>query len=156
MSLFCSGWTFIWLLLLPFGIVPDTAAGAAGATWWAMLPISVMTIMMLGLEDLACQLEDPFKFIPYGRFKDVAIEHAGPLEDVGCITQRKGHSDTGEALRAIAKPSLLPVDAKSSVCCRLHGAGQRQLQLARLMYGVGKPAGLKQHGNPSRVCVACR
>jgi hypothetical protein len=31
-----------------------------------MLPIAVMTGMMLGLEDLAVQLEDPFKFMPYG------------------------------------------------------------------------------------------
>jgi hypothetical protein len=31
-----------------------------------MLPIAVMTGMMLGLEDLAVQLEDPFEFMPYG------------------------------------------------------------------------------------------
>lgn len=37
------------------------------ASWWAMLPIGVMTGMMLGLEDLAVQLEDPFKFMPYGK-----------------------------------------------------------------------------------------
>ena len=66
MSLFCSGWTFIWLLLLPFGIIPDYASASPGATWWSILPIAVMTAMMLGLEDLAAQLEDPFKFIPYG------------------------------------------------------------------------------------------
>lgn len=75
MSLFCAGWTFIWLLLLPFGVIPDSASlrvlqgldkSTTGSTWWAILPISVMTAMMLGLEDLATQLEDPFKFIPYG------------------------------------------------------------------------------------------
>jgi hypothetical protein len=77
MSLFCTGWTFIWLLLLPFGIMPrDEDASALGSdpTWWAMLPISVMTAMMLGLEDLATQLEDPFKFIPYGE-----AAHTTPL-----------------------------------------------------------------------------
>jgi hypothetical protein len=73
MSLFCAGWTFIWLLLLPFGVIPDSVSLLqgddkvhTGSTWWAILPISVMTAMMLGLEDLATQLEDPFKFIPYG------------------------------------------------------------------------------------------
>lgn len=50
---------YIWLLVLPFGIFPE-------ASFWALLPVAVMTAMMLGLEDLACQLEDPFKFIPYG------------------------------------------------------------------------------------------
>ena len=70
MSLFCTGWTFIWLLLLPFGIIPDSTPNSSEATWWAMLPISVMTAMMLGLEDLATQLEDPFKFIPYGEVAD--------------------------------------------------------------------------------------
>lgn len=59
MSLFCRGWTYIWLLVLPFGIFPE-------ASWWSMLPVSVMTVMMLGIEDLASQLEDPFKFMPYG------------------------------------------------------------------------------------------
>jgi hypothetical protein len=59
MSLFCTGWTYIWLLVLPFGIFPE-------ASWWSMLPVSVMTAMMLGMEDLASQLEDPFKFMPYG------------------------------------------------------------------------------------------
>lgn len=76
MSLFCAGWTFIWLLLLPFGVIPDSTAVLLGttspsATWWSILPISVMTAMMLGLEDLATQLEDPFKFIPYGECNSV-------------------------------------------------------------------------------------
>lgn len=50
---------YIWLLVLPFGIFPE-------ASWWALLPVSVMSAMMLGLEDLACQLEDPFRSIPIG------------------------------------------------------------------------------------------
>ena len=36
------------------------------ASWYAMLPIGVMSAMMLGLEDVAVQHEDPFRFIPYG------------------------------------------------------------------------------------------
>jgi hypothetical protein len=32
----------------------------------ALLPVTVMVTMMLGLEDLAIQMEDPFRFIPYG------------------------------------------------------------------------------------------
>ena len=49
--LVCS---YIWLLLLPFGFFPE-------ASWWSLMPISVMAAMMLGLEDLAVQMEDPFK-----------------------------------------------------------------------------------------------
>lgn len=52
---------FIWLLVLPFGIFPE-------ASWWAMVPVSVMALMMLGLEDATAQMEDPFKFIAYGEF----------------------------------------------------------------------------------------
>jgi hypothetical protein len=32
-----------------------------------MLPVSVMALMMLGMEDAATQMEDPFRFIPYGK-----------------------------------------------------------------------------------------
>jgi predicted membrane chloride channel (bestrophin family) len=58
MSLFCAGWTFIWLLLLPFGVFPE-------ASWSALLPVFMMSCMMLGLEDAANQLEDPFRFFAY-------------------------------------------------------------------------------------------
>jgi hypothetical protein len=52
--------------VLPFGIFPE-------ASWWALVPVSVMALMMLGLEDAAATMEDPFKFIPYGgRFVDPA------------------------------------------------------------------------------------
>lgn len=47
------------------------------ASWWAMLPIGVMTGMMLGLEDLAVQLEDPFKFMPYGKRNYCALVPCG-------------------------------------------------------------------------------
>lgn len=40
-----------------------------------MLPIGVMTGMMLGLEDLAVQLEDPFKFMPYGKLAGTTQLH---------------------------------------------------------------------------------
>jgi predicted membrane chloride channel (bestrophin family) len=50
---------FIWLLVLPFGIFPE-------ASWWALLLVAVMALMMLGLEDAAVQLEDAFKSIAYG------------------------------------------------------------------------------------------
>lgn len=58
MSLFCSGYMFIWLLLLPFGIFPE-------GSWSALLPVFMMATMMLGLEDLANQMEDPFCFFPF-------------------------------------------------------------------------------------------
>ena len=48
MSLFCTGWTLIWLLLLPFGVFPE-------ARWSALLPVFAMSVMMLGLEDAAIQ-----------------------------------------------------------------------------------------------------
>ncbi len=58
-SLFSTGWTFIWLLLLPFGIFPE-------ADLSALLPALVMSVMLLGLEDAAIQLEDPFRHFAYG------------------------------------------------------------------------------------------
>ncbi len=56
MSLFCTGWTYIWLLILPFGLFPE-------AGWFELFPVAIMATMMLGLEDLTIQLEDPFKYI---------------------------------------------------------------------------------------------
>jgi len=50
---------YIWLLVLPFGVFPE-------ATWWGLVPVAVMATMMLGLEDLAVQMEDPFKYFAYG------------------------------------------------------------------------------------------
>jgi hypothetical protein len=35
MSLFCTGFTYIWLLLLPFGVFPE-------ASWSALLPVFMM------------------------------------------------------------------------------------------------------------------
>src|SRR5690242_10955919 len=61
MSLFCTGWTYIWLLILPFGLFPE-------AGWFELFPVAIMATMMLGLEDLTIQLEDPFKYIPYGEW----------------------------------------------------------------------------------------
>lgn len=58
MTLFCTGWTYVWLLLLPFGVFPE-------ASWSAMLPVFCMSTMMLGLEDLSNQIEDPFRFFAY-------------------------------------------------------------------------------------------
>jgi hypothetical protein len=56
---FCPS-SYIWLLLLPFGIFPE-------GSWWSFVPVSVMVMMMLGLEDLAVQLEDPFQSFPHSK-----------------------------------------------------------------------------------------
>jgi predicted membrane chloride channel (bestrophin family) len=103
MSLFCTGWTFIWLLLLPFGIIPDSTPNSSEATWWALLPISVMTAMMLGLEDLATQLEDPFKFIPYGEAAD-CLAGCAPRRGRCFVTQRVTAKQKGGQLRSRTAP----------------------------------------------------
>jgi hypothetical protein len=46
------------LILLPFGVFPE-------ASWSALLPVFAMATMMLGLEDVTNQMEDPYAFIPY-------------------------------------------------------------------------------------------
>jgi hypothetical protein len=79
---------FIWLLVLPFGIFPE-------ASWWALVPVSVMALMMLGLEDATAQMEDPFKFIPYGGYQMRAIC------EVAC--KEIGKSCMSVAVKACAK-----------------------------------------------------
>ncbi|KAI8462924.1 MAG: Bestrophin, RFP-TM, chloride channel-domain-containing protein [Monoraphidium minutum] len=58
LTLFSTGWTLVWLLLLPLGVFPE-------ASWSALLPVFTMATMMLGLEDLANQMEEPFQFFAY-------------------------------------------------------------------------------------------
>merc|ERR1712113_171402 len=58
----------VWLLLLPFGIYD---AFAASWNHIAMIPaVTVISIMLFGIEEIGTQLEEPFTVLPMQSFCD--------------------------------------------------------------------------------------
>ena len=60
LTLVNTGFLQIWLLLSPLAIWTDDSSG----DWFGLLPFFFMTVMVLGTDEVACQLEDAFQFLP--------------------------------------------------------------------------------------------
>lgn len=64
--LFNSGMIWIWLLLAPFGLWKRS-------NWFALFPYFFLTVLVLGCDEMASQLEDPFSHIPCKDILDVGV-----------------------------------------------------------------------------------
>lgn len=79
LTLFSTGFVTIWLLLLPFGFMPEADWGAG------LVCVGVTAVMMLGLDDLCNRLEDPFEWLPLEKIVQTTERDVGRI--VGEIAQ---------------------------------------------------------------------
>jgi predicted membrane chloride channel (bestrophin family) len=73
----------LWLLGLPFCLCRDIVL--AGFSAWATVPcVAVIAFLLLGIEELATQLEEPFSMLPMGPYADTnKTNAAGMMKTVG-------------------------------------------------------------------------
>lgn len=73
LSLLSTGFVFTWLLFLPFGLWEATAR----TVMWLTVPaMALMAALLLGCDEAASQLEDPFNLLP---LEDMARRSVGDM-----------------------------------------------------------------------------
>jgi predicted membrane chloride channel (bestrophin family) len=59
----------LWLLALPFSLSRDIVL-AGFSVWYTVPCVAVIAFLLLGIEELATQLEEPFSILPMGPYAD--------------------------------------------------------------------------------------
>ena len=62
LSLVSSGFILLWCSLLPFGLLSDQFMGDVDQG--ALIAVAVISLLLLSVDEVASQLEDPFPFLP--------------------------------------------------------------------------------------------
>lgn len=62
LSLVSTGFILLWCSLLPFGLLTDQFLGDIDQG--ALIAVAVISLLLLSVDEVAAQLEDPFPFIP--------------------------------------------------------------------------------------------
>jgi ion channel-forming bestrophin family protein len=73
-TLNCSGFLLIYVLLMPLGLITDASSrdGLYQPTF-ALVVYFVLCVMLLGADEVATQLEQPFPFIPLVDIADTTL-----------------------------------------------------------------------------------
>lgn len=61
-SLMCTGFVFIWLILLPFGLI--NGPGGMTANFSVLVIMAVASMLLLGVDEMASQMEKPYRMLP--------------------------------------------------------------------------------------------
>ena len=88
----CTGFIVIWLLILPFGItridwvdLAQTGHGVGSfivSTWLTGFCLFLLSLMMLSVDEVANQLEDPFLSLPLFDTMKTALGHLYVLIEI--------------------------------------------------------------------------
>jgi putative membrane protein len=62
LSLVSTGFILLWCALLPFGLLTDQFVGDIDQG--ALIAVAIISLLLLSVDEVASQLEDPFPFIP--------------------------------------------------------------------------------------------
>lgn len=73
----CSGFLEIWLLLMPLGLFPDVPNTATATKLrhpaFELLLYLLICILMLGVDEVTSQLEQPFPHMPMLEIADTTV-----------------------------------------------------------------------------------
>ncbi|KAF8055483.1 hypothetical protein HT031_006742 [Scenedesmus sp. PABB004] len=153
LTLFCSGFLEVWLIFAAFAIIPDrsTARPAVGPAQQAlMVPVFeillylLMTILMLGVDEIASQLEEPFPYMPLfdiavTTWRDIErlVDESATLEALGSERLKLGGAakaapdiagsgrdqDCTVVTLSLTPDAAAPDDGSSAPAMRLREAG---------------------------------
>lgn len=77
---------WIWLTLLPFALAEKFSTFADG-TWWEdkpkpvlMLAVAFIGFIFLSIEDIAVQIEEPFKILPLEKHQEWLLQEAKQIK----------------------------------------------------------------------------
>ncbi|PSC67583.1 hypothetical protein C2E20_8740 [Micractinium conductrix] len=104
LNLLCTGFLLIWLLLLPLGLW-DRASG------YAVVAYAIMAILLLGCDEMATQLENPWHLLPLDEMIDStvqdtqrAVEESGVHRELRRARRQDGPTRNGkQAIEAIRR-----------------------------------------------------
>ena len=97
LSQYCTGFVMIWSCVIPFGMDGAIVSGGGRSTgivsiWATSVIILLFCFMMLAVDEIANQLEDPFHSLPLFDSLKTAMDHlAAVRRDFDLLDKAEGH-----------------------------------------------------------------